>query len=145
MITLTMITLSGLHCIIIIIIIIIIQQPILFEGATKPPQKVVERLEEVLNWVQEFLAPTGFVAGTQYMTLADIRYRFCAKLVRLYHKKRIYFLLKRSSFFRFDIRVNGLKVTQFVSILLVIPIQNPVVIFHNLNRIYNSLNKKNSS
>jgi hypothetical protein len=45
----------------------------LFEGATEPPKKYIERLEEVLCWVQDFLAPTGFVAGTENLTLADIR------------------------------------------------------------------------
>ena len=50
------------------------QYPIIAEGATKPPAKAIERLIEVLNWVKDFVTPTGFVAGTDYLTLADIRY-----------------------------------------------------------------------
>ena len=59
------------------------QHPILARGATEPPQKAIEHLVEVLHWVKEFLGPTGFVAGTDHLTLADIRYLIAPKTSNL--------------------------------------------------------------
>lgn len=41
-----------------------------------------DRFKEVMGWVNDFIKPTGFVAGTDHLTVADIsflatfRYRY---------------------------------------------------------------------
>ena len=32
----------------------------------------MKRFHEVMGWVRDFIKPTGYVAGTNHMTLADI-------------------------------------------------------------------------
>lgn len=44
----------------------------MFGGATKIEEDKMQRLLEVLGWVNDFLAPTGYVAGTDHLTLADV-------------------------------------------------------------------------
>ncbi len=36
------------------------------------PENGQERFVEVLNWLNDFVKPTGFVAGTDHFTIADI-------------------------------------------------------------------------
>ena len=43
-------------------------------GAPNPGPQVQERFKEVLGWVNDFIKPTGFVAETQHLTLADIAF-----------------------------------------------------------------------
>jgi len=44
----------------------------MFGGAPAADPKKLDRLREVLGWVNDFLKPTGYVAGTQNLTIADI-------------------------------------------------------------------------
>ena len=41
-------------------------------GGDKPGDDKYERMKEVLGWVNDFIKPTGYVAGTDHLTLADI-------------------------------------------------------------------------
>ena len=41
-------------------------------GGDKPGQDKVDKLKEVLGWVNDFVADDKFAAGTSQMTLADI-------------------------------------------------------------------------
>merc|ERR1712141_981188 len=45
--------------------------PIMFGGPT-PGQDKMDRFKEVMGWVEDFIKPTGYVAGTDHMTVADI-------------------------------------------------------------------------
>jgi len=45
--------------------------PVMF-GGDKPGQDKVDKLKEVLGWVNDFVADDKFAAGTSQMTLADI-------------------------------------------------------------------------
>ena len=42
-------------------------------GAT-PGENEQKRFDEVMGWVQDFIKPTGYVAGTSYLTLADLAF-----------------------------------------------------------------------
>jgi len=46
--------------------------PRIFEGLKEIPTAKMEALHEVLGWVNGFLDSTGYVAGTDHLTLADI-------------------------------------------------------------------------
>jgi len=46
--------------------------PIMFHGQTEIPADKMESLHEVLGWVNGFLESTGYVAGTDHLTLADV-------------------------------------------------------------------------
>ena len=39
-----------------------------------PSQADYDRVKEVLGWVTDMIKPTGYVAGTNHMTLADIAF-----------------------------------------------------------------------
>ena len=41
-------------------------------GRGTVPENGQERLVEVLKWLNDFIKPTGFVAGTDHFTIADI-------------------------------------------------------------------------
>jgi hypothetical protein len=43
----------------------------MFGGATVPQDKF-DKLDEVLGWIVDFIKPTGYVAGTDHLTIADI-------------------------------------------------------------------------
>ena len=47
------------------------QYPVLFGGPTPGPEKD-ERAKEVLGWLNDFIKPTGYVAGTDHLTVADL-------------------------------------------------------------------------
>jgi len=46
--------------------------PLVFQGLDKLEAEKVTKLEEVLGWVNGWVEGTGFVAGTDHLTLADI-------------------------------------------------------------------------
>ena len=43
----------------------------MFKGAKNPSQELLEKYQEVLKWVTA-MVKSGYVAGTPYLTLADI-------------------------------------------------------------------------
>jgi len=45
--------------------------PVLFGGPTPGPEKD-EKAKEVLGWLNDFIKPTGYVAGTDHLTVADL-------------------------------------------------------------------------
>ena len=47
------------------------QYPVLFGGPTPGADKD-ERAKEVLGWLNDFIKPTGYVAGTDHLTVADL-------------------------------------------------------------------------
>jgi len=47
--------------------------PMMF-GAPKPDETTFKKFDEVLAWANDFVKPTGYVAGTDHMTLADISF-----------------------------------------------------------------------
>jgi len=49
----------------------VLQLPIAFGGQKSAPDSAVESYKKVLTWTQDFLKPTGFLAGTEGPTLAD--------------------------------------------------------------------------
>ena len=46
--------------------------PVMFETGDKPGQDKVDRLKEVLGWVEGFVAGDKFFAGNSQITIADI-------------------------------------------------------------------------
>ena len=48
------------------------QYPLVFGGAEKLEEAKVTKFEEVLGWVNGWVAGSGFVAGTDHLTLADL-------------------------------------------------------------------------
>ena len=44
----------------------------MFGGDAKIPEEKFTKLREVLGWVNDFVKPTGYAAGTDSLTLADI-------------------------------------------------------------------------
>ena len=46
----------------------------MFGAGPKPGEKELERFKEVMGWVTDFLKPTGYVAGTPHLTLADLAF-----------------------------------------------------------------------
>ena len=47
--------------------------PILF-GGPKPGQDKVDRFAEVMGWVNDFVKTSGYVAGTDHLTVADVAF-----------------------------------------------------------------------
>ena len=47
--------------------------PIMFGGPAPGPDKL-ERFKEVMGWVTDFVKPTGYMAGTESLTVADIAF-----------------------------------------------------------------------
>ena len=47
--------------------------PLMF-GGTKPGPEKLEKFKEVMGWVNDFIKPTGYVAGTNHLTVADIAF-----------------------------------------------------------------------
>jgi len=45
--------------------------PIMFGGPAPGPDKL-EKFTEVMGWVNDFIKPTGYVAGTDHLTVADL-------------------------------------------------------------------------
>lgn len=45
--------------------------PIAFEGQ-KPGPDTLEKFKEVMGWVNDYIKPTGYVAGTDHLTVADL-------------------------------------------------------------------------
>ena len=43
-------------------------------GDSEEEKKKVEKFKEVMGWVNDFIKPTGYVAGTDYLTVADIAF-----------------------------------------------------------------------
>ncbi len=43
-------------------------------GSGTPGDKEHDRFKEVMGWVNDFVKPTGYVAGTDHYTLADIAF-----------------------------------------------------------------------
>ena len=41
-------------------------------GGPTPGQDKMDKFKEVMGWVEDFIKPTGYVAGTDHMTVADI-------------------------------------------------------------------------
>ena len=48
------------------------QYPVAFKGKEDIDTEQYNKLKEVLGWAKDFIAETGYVAGTEKMTLADI-------------------------------------------------------------------------
>lgn len=48
--------------------------PVIFGGEKQVNANKLERLNEAINWVNEMVGPTGYVAGTDHMTVADISF-----------------------------------------------------------------------
>lgn len=46
--------------------------PILFGSASEADPAHLKRLHEALGWLRDFIKPTGFVAGTNHLTIADV-------------------------------------------------------------------------
>ena len=46
--------------------------PIMFGGESKIPDEKFDKLKEVLGWANDFVKETGYVAGTDHLTIADI-------------------------------------------------------------------------
>ena len=44
----------------------------MFFGGPTPGQDKMDKFKEVMGWVEDFIKPTGYVAGTDHMTVADI-------------------------------------------------------------------------
>ena len=44
----------------------------MFGWGTLPGKKEYDRFKEIMNWVDDFIKNTGYVAGTNHLTLADI-------------------------------------------------------------------------
>ncbi len=53
------------------LIVLHLQAPIAFRGQKETDAGAVERLTEVLNWLRDFVAATGYVASTPTPTVAD--------------------------------------------------------------------------
>ena len=72
--------------------------PNLYKPAPTPEK--YEKFKEVMGWLNDLLKPTGYIAGTEHLTVADIsllaRYdrtffrMFSLTLTRLMHLKRTY-------------------------------------------------------
>ena len=45
--------------------------PVMFGGQKTPDESKKPRLKEVLGWLEEYVKPTGFIAGTHHATVAD--------------------------------------------------------------------------
>merc|ERR1712001_702610 len=45
--------------------------PILFDGPTPGPEKH-DLFKEAMGWVNDFIKPTGYVTGTDHLTVADL-------------------------------------------------------------------------
>ena len=43
-------------------------------GGPEEEGKKVEKFKEVMGWVNDFIKPTGYVAGTDHLTVADIAF-----------------------------------------------------------------------
>ena len=39
-----------------------------------PGENELKRFHEVMGWVEDFLKPTGYVAGTKHLTVADLAF-----------------------------------------------------------------------
>ena len=50
-----------------------VMYPVMFETG-KPGQDKVDKLKEVLGWVDGFVAGDKFCAGTSHLTIADISF-----------------------------------------------------------------------
>ena len=48
------------------------QYPIAFQGQEDIEKAKYGKLKEVLGWAKDFIAETGYVAGTEKITIADI-------------------------------------------------------------------------
>ena len=44
----------------------------MFGWGTLPGKKEYDRFKEIMKWVDDFIKNTGYVAGTNHFTLADI-------------------------------------------------------------------------
>ena len=53
------------------------QFPILFGKEDPQRESKEKRFGEVMAWVTAFLEPTGYVAGTDHMTVADLAFVSC--------------------------------------------------------------------
>ena len=51
------------------------QFPLAFPGyGNLPGDNELKRFHEVMGWVEDFLKPTGYVAGTKHLTVADLAF-----------------------------------------------------------------------
>ena len=46
----------------------------MFGPAKEANPASLERLREVLGWLRDFVTPTGYIAGTDHLTLADLAF-----------------------------------------------------------------------
>ena len=46
----------------------------MFKRGPMPDEAKQERFKEVMGWVNDFIKPTGYVAGTDHLTVADIAF-----------------------------------------------------------------------
>ena len=54
--------------------LIFFQVPVIFMGAQEPAPDKLEKLKEVLGFMNEKVKKTGFASGTDHLTLADLAY-----------------------------------------------------------------------
>ena len=52
--------------------VLFLQYPIAFGGGDTIEKDKYEKLQEVLGWAKDFIAETGYVAGSEKLTLADL-------------------------------------------------------------------------
>ena len=51
------------------------QFPLTFPGyGIHPGENEVKRFHEVMGWIQDFVKPTGYIAGTNDLTVADLAF-----------------------------------------------------------------------
>ena len=54
----------------------------MFFGGPTPGQDKMDKFKEVMGWVEDFIKPTGYVAGTDHMTVADIAWLATFRYIR---------------------------------------------------------------
>ena len=51
-----------------------LQYPILFGTGVPDKEMGDKKFQEIMGWVTDFIKPTGYVAGTNHLTVADIAF-----------------------------------------------------------------------
>ncbi len=46
----------------------------MFEGRKETPESATKRFNEVLDWANDFVKKSGYVAGTDHLTIADLAF-----------------------------------------------------------------------
>ena len=51
-----------------------LQYPLLFGTGVPDKEMGDKKFQEIMGWVTDFIKPTGYVAGTNHLTVADIAF-----------------------------------------------------------------------